>query len=300
MTTDCRTGIQPDVSQPSSEHPGPALLAHEARVQYGAVPGRLDAAEPAAWSMGISGDCFHLQTGTGYRFHYRKGAGVLVERAPDADPTEEQLWLRGSTYAAIAAINGFMPVHASAVVWRGRVHAFSGPSGAGKSTLAAALGHHGLSLICDDTMVLDLSSEGAPLCLPGHKRLKLDDSALSLTAAKAREKVGRMIEKHYAEPPGGTVQQVLPLARICYLEAGDSLHSEPIIGAERIARLDDDHYTAQLYAMARGEGLAERLAHLGRIASRIPMHRLTMPRDPARFSDHVARLASLIKEEGTA
>lgn len=245
--------------------------------------------------MEISRDCFWLETGTGYRFHYRKGEGVLIERQAGADPAEEELWLHGSTYAAIAAINGFLPVHASAVVWQGRVHAFSGPSGAGKSTLAAALGHHGLPLICDDTMVLDLKGDSAALCLPGHKRLKLRGGALSLCRATGEEKVGRLIDKHYARSPGGTVQEVLPLAGICYLENGDTVRSQPITGAERIARLNDEHYTAQLYAMARGEGHAERLAHLGNIASRIPMHRLTMPRDPARFSDNVSEVAGLIK-----
>lgn len=250
--------------------------------------------------MEISGDCFWLSTGTGYRFFYRKGQGVVVERQPGADPAEQELWLRGSTYAAIAAINGYLPVHASAVVWQDQVYAFSGPSGAGKSTLAAALGRHGLPLICDDTMVLDLTDQAAPLCLPGHKRLKLNKEALSLTGARGGEKVGQMIDKHYAEPPGGILQQVLPLAGIFYLESGDAVSCQPIIGAQRITRLNDDHYTTQLYAMARGERLAERLGHLTSIASRIPMHRLTMPREQMRFSDDVAAIAALIKQGAMA
>lgn len=250
--------------------------------------------------MKIAGDCFWLRTGTGYQFFYRKGEGVLVERKPGADSAEEELWLRGSAYAAIAAINGYMPVHASAVVWQGRVYAFSGPSGAGKSTLAAALGHHGLPLICDDTMVLDLAGNAAPLCFPGHKHLKLDKEALSLTGSRGGEKVGIMIDKHYAKPPGGTLQEVLPLAGILYLESGDAVRSQPITGAERIARLNDDHYTARLYALARREGLADRLAHLASIGTRIPMHRLTMPRDRMRFSDHVAAIATLIRQEAMA
>lgn len=104
--------------------------------------------------MTIERDCFWFKTGTGYLIYYRKGEGVTVEREPRADPEEEQLWLNGSTYAAIAAINGYLPVHASAVAWRGRAYAFAGPSGAGKSTLAAALGHHGLPLVCDDMAAL--------------------------------------------------------------------------------------------------------------------------------------------------
>lgn len=285
------------MSHPQSEHPGPALLAREARVRYGQVPARSDEPE-SAWSMQVTGDCFWLQTGSGYRFHYRKGAGVTVDRLPGADPTEQELWLKGSTYAAIAAINGFMPVHASAVAWQGRVYAFSGPSGAGKSTLAAALGQHGLALLCDDTMVVDLSADDDVLCLPGHKRLKLDQEALSLTGASIGEKVGRMIDKHYAEPPGGTLQQVLPLAALFYLESGAEVRLDPIKGAERIARLNDDHYTARLYALTRGGGLAARLADLARAACRMPMKRLVLPRDRANFTDNIAAVATLIKQGG--
>ena len=130
--------------------------------------------------MTIERDCFWFKTGTGYLIYYRKGEGVTVEREPRADPAEEQLWLNGSTYAAIAAINGYVPVHASAVAWRGRAYAFAGPSGAGKSTLAAALGHHGLPLVCDDTMILDTASASQIICLPGHKRLKVKEDTLSL------------------------------------------------------------------------------------------------------------------------
>ncbi len=67
--------------------------------------------------------------------------------------------------------------------WRrgGRVFAFAGPSGAGKSTLAAGLGQRALPLLCDDTLLLDLSDPPDIWCLPGHKRLKLTAAALALT-----------------------------------------------------------------------------------------------------------------------
>lgn len=246
--------------------------------------------------MTIEGDCFWFKTGTGFHIFYRKGDGVTIEREPGADPTEEQLWLNGSTYAAIAAINGYLPVHASAVAWQGRAYAFAAPSGSGKSTLAAALGRHGMSLVCDDTMILDLRPPTEVICLPGHKRLKLSDDALILSGAKGQEKVGRMIDKYYARPAGGTVQQALPLAGIFYLESSDAVRCDAISGAAGIARLNDGHYTAQLYALARAEGLAERLAHLADVTSRIRQHRLTMPRDPVRFRGHVGEVAALIKQ----
>ena len=83
----------------------------------------------------LVGDEFLMRTGDGLGFHYRKGQGVTVEIAVQADPADEGLYLNGSVYAAAASINGFYPHHASAAAF-----AFIGPSGAGKSTLIAELG----------------------------------------------------------------------------------------------------------------------------------------------------------------
>lgn len=246
--------------------------------------------------MTIEDDCFWFKTGTGYHIFYRKGEGVTIEREPGADPAEEQLWLNGSTYAAIAAINGYLPVHASAVAWGGRAYAFAGPSGAGKSTLAAALGRHGLPMVCDDTMIVDTTGADEYVCLPGHKRLKLKEDAVSLVGAGPGEKVGRMIDKFYANPPGGTFGQALPLARIFYLEHDDAVSFEAIGGARRVACLNEDHYTAQLYALACSQDRAGRLSRLGTIASRIPMDHLARPLDPHRFEATTAAIAAHIKQ----
>lgn len=277
---------------------GPALLAHEARVREGAVPHALAGRAVPPGSHLLLDDAFLLRTASGHAFHYVRGAGVTVERTAGADPAEQELWLNGSVYAAIAAINGFLPFHASAVAWDGRVYALSGPSGAGKSTLAAALGRHGLPLFCDDTLVLDLSDPAGVRCLPGHKRLKLSDEALALTGARGQEKVGPMIAKRYAEPAGGTVQAVLPLARLIFLADGEPVRLDRVDGARRIALLDDDHYTASYVALARRASPSERFAWLAALAARIPMQRLTRPRDAARFAALTAQLADWIKRDG--
>lgn len=285
------------MDQTALSHPGPSLLAAEAQVRYGPVPRKLGGRDMPPGSMALEGDCFVLRSRTGYGYFYRKGEGVTVERDPGADPAEEALWLNGSVYAAIASIHGYLPFHASAVAWQGGVHAFSGPSGAGKSTLAAALGQHGLPLFCDDTLVLDVSDLNNILCLPGHKRLKLTPQALTLTGARGREKVAPMVDKHYAEPVGGTLRAVLPLARLTFLEQGAPVGFAPIVGAQRLARLNDDHYTAELYALAQSDGLATRFARIARIAGQVRMQRLTRPHDPARFAEVTALVAQQIKQD---
>ena len=267
------------------------MMQRETAVQYGPVPHSLSGEPLAEMNWQMLGGAFLLRGEGEHYFLYRKGDGVTVERGPDADVSEESLWLNGSVYAAVASLNGLLPIHASAVAFDGRVFAFSGPAGAGKSTLVAALGRHGLPLFCDDTLVLDLSDPERIVCLPGHKRLKLRPDAIGLTGAMPQEKVSKTVDKHYALPATGEVGVALPLGELIFLEEGPEPAIMPITGAERLVRLQDDHYTARLFDSARKFDRAAQFAHLARLARQIAMARFVRPLDRDRFDEAVALAA---------
>jgi len=267
------------------------MMQRETAVQYGPVPHSLSGEPLAEMSWQMLGGAFLLRGEGEHYFLYRKGDGVTVERGPDADVSEESLWLNGSVYAAVASLNGLLPIHASAVAFDGRVFAFSGPAGAGKSTLVAALGRHGLPLFCDDTLVLDLSDPERIVCLPGHKRLKLRPDAIGLTGAMPQEKVSKTVDKHYALPATGEVGVALPLGELIFLEDRPEPAIMPITGAERLVRLQDDHYTARLFDSARKFDRAAQFAHLARLARQIAMARFVRPLDRDRFDEGVALAA---------
>ena len=267
------------------------MMQRETAVQYGPVPHSLSGEPLAEMSWQMLGGAFLLRGEGEHYFLYRKGDGVTVERGPDADVSEESLWLNGSVYAAVASLNGLLPIHASAVAFDGRVFAFSGPAGAGKSTLVAALGRHGLPLFCDDTLVLDLSDPERIVCLPGHKRLKLRPDAIGLTGAMPQEKVSKTVDKHYALPATGEVGVALPLGELIFLEERPEPAIMPITGAERLVRLQDDHYTARLFDSARKFDRAAQFAHLARLARQIAMARFVRPLDRDRFDEAVALAA---------
>jgi hypothetical protein len=267
------------------------LMQRETGVRYGPVPHALRDEPLPEMSWQMAGDCFLLRGTGGLYFHYRLGEGIAIERGPGADADEEYLWLNGSVYAAIASLNGLLPIHASAIAFDGRVFAFTGPAGAGKSTLVAALGGHGLPMFCDDTLVLDLSADGGIFCLPGHKRLKLSADAIDLTGATAEERVSPIVDKRYAAPPAGDVGRSLRLAELIFLDEGADLTIGPIRGAERLVRIQDDHYTAELYAGARRFDRAAKFEHLARLARQIAMYRFVRPRDRSRFDEGVALVA---------
>ena len=117
-----------------------ALLARETAARHGSVPRALGGIAVPLGHRLIAEGCYLQWSDSGYGYYYAPGQGIVIERPEAADPDEETLWLNGSVYAGVACLNGFLPLHASAVAVDGRAIAFTGPTGAGKSTLAAGLG----------------------------------------------------------------------------------------------------------------------------------------------------------------
>lgn len=278
-----------------SKSPAELLLERETRVSYGPVPDRLfdQPLGPMTWQM--LENQFLLRGEGDHYFFYRPGEGVTVYRGSDADVSEESLWLNGTVYAAIASMNGLLPIHASAIAFDGKVFAFTGAAGAGKSTLVAALGRHGLPMFCDDTLVLDLSDPEKVMCLPGHKRLKLRPDTFELTGALREEKVSQTHDKYYAIPAGGTVREALPIAELIFLEDGARPRIAPMSGSERFARMQDDHQTAWLFEAARRFDRAEQFAHRARLAKQIAMARFIRPCIAERFEEGVSVAADYVK-----
>lgn len=273
------------------------LMARETRVFYGKVPDRLhgDALVDMAWQ--IARDEFLLRGEGDHYFHYRRGVGITIHRGAGAEVCEEPLWLNGTLYAAIASMNGLLPIHASAIAFDNSVYAFTGPAGSGKSTLIAALGSCGIPMFCDDTLILDLGNPERVICLPGHKRLKLTPEAIALTGANPETQVGAALGKSYCTPPSGEVGVTLPLAQLIFLEEGPEATIETVSGFERFERMQDDHYTAELYANAQGFDRAGRFAHLSQLANRVPSARFARPRDLSRFHNGVSVIADYLSRQ---
>lgn len=283
----------------SPQYPAIALMARETRVREAAVTRSLGGIAVPEEGWVLCGDEFLMRAGAGVGLYYRRGEGITLERPPGADPRTIALWLDGTLYAAIAALNGLYPLHASAVAHRGRVFAFTGATGAGKSTLVAALGRAGFAQFCDDTLILDIAGAsahgGPPLCLPGHKRLKLWPEGAALAGVEPGELVAGDYPKHFVEPAGGTVGEPLPLAGLFYLEQGEAAEVAPLAGGERIERLQDDHYTAELWRQAAGQTRAARFATLAALARRMTMQRFVRPFDAGRFAEGVDFIAAHIE-----
>lgn len=271
-------------------------LGRENRIRPGPLPRSLGGLPVGPGEQRLVGDEYLLRTQSGLGFHYVRGEGIAIELLPGGDEIEAELWLNGSVYCAVAAINGFVPIHASAVACDGRVHAFTGPSGAGKSTLIAALGREGLAMFCDDTLVLDLRDPAPVWCLPGHKRLKLRPDALAASGAIDEGPVGAATGKAYAAPLAGSIAEPMPLGQLYALSAAEKVRIAQLTGAERLAQLNDEHYTGELLALARGFDRAQRFTFLAELAERMPLARLELPFELPRLARSANEIAATIRK----
>lgn len=270
-----------------------ALMRREMTLREGAVPGALDGVAVAPGRNWLTRDAFLLREPQ-VAFLYRRGQGVTVERGPGWTPQLEELYLHGSVCAAVASLNGLLPLHASAVVVGGRVVAFTAPAGGGKSTLAAGLAAQGLPLFCDDTLVVRVDDAEAILALPGHKRMKLWPDAVALTGATPLEQVSADYAKLYVTPAGRAASEPLPLGALVFLEAGDAPALEPVEGGAKIARLSDDHYTRAMFHAAQGLDGAAQFALQARIARSLPMLRFARPLEREGFVQSTVFLAEAL------
>lgn len=273
---------------------GAVHLQKEAELRDGRPPARLIDAVRQTPTYEISPTAFLLRVPNGLVLHYRRGEGVTVCRPSGVPESDAALFINGSVYGAIAWINGFVPLHAAAVVYRGGVHAFTAHSGHGKSTLAAALGQRGMALFADDVLVLDLSDPDDIVCLPGHKQMKLWDDALSLIGVSRGAAVRRQINKYYVVPPSGAANEPLPLARLTFLQSQARNPESPVVlkGAERMTYL--------LSAFYRRHFCAAIIEHrsvfsaLARIGTTIPMTLFDRPFEKSRFAEGVDLIAASI------
>ena len=289
-----RTDLPQTPDHPALNSPADFMRAlhHEMRVRFGDVPDTI--ADPVFVEDGfvLSHGAFLFTTDAGVRFHYAVGRGIVASvPAPECDD-DFRLYLWGTVFGAVAWLNGYFPLHASAVAIDGRAVAFTADSGGGKSTMAAALAAKGHAHVCDDTLAIVLS-EGRPLAVPDRKPLKLWEDAFDLVAAERLEPITSMPGKSYALA-ATTKREALPLAHLIVLEHGDSVDLLPVRGAAKL----DVLATAMYRDFIRGSlGQPSAYSHdLITIANAIGIWRLTRPRstDAAHFARTTEQITDLI------
>lgn len=151
-------------------------------IAEGHVPAQLEDVTDKGVAFSVNEREFLLHVPNGASFLVTDGNKIAYDRNGSSD-RDVALFLLGSAWGALCYQRGLLPLHASAVMYDGLVHAFTGHSGAGKSTLAAALSKVGLDFFTDDVLIIDPNHiEGSiARCFAGQKDMKLWEDALELT-----------------------------------------------------------------------------------------------------------------------
>ncbi len=204
------------------------------------------------------------------------GCRLTVDAPADADQGNLIRWVEGAATAALLYQRGRLPLHASAVVWRGALLAFLAPSGTGKSSLAAAFVNQGAEAFTDDLLALLPDASGTPRALRGSSQLRLPTA----TWEAIRFTTFQLLR---TDPDGKRVvatgsqdrPESLPLSALFLLETGAAFDVAPVGGFDLFHRL---RHLLTRPALARTLGTeATILAGLGRLAAQVPAWRIRRP-----------------------
>jgi len=142
---------------------GPADVS----IVFGETPRHLEA--PAAetpWYEVKAGE-FLLTVDSVARYYAGNGRCIVVEPVEGADEESVRVFLLESVFPALLQQRGYLALHGSAAVIRGKAVAIAGKSSAGKTAVALALYDRGFSLLTDEICALGVSGDGKLMIYPG-------------------------------------------------------------------------------------------------------------------------------------
>ena len=220
-------------------------------ISEGPVPQELNEVTASGVAFAVNSREFLLNVPNGASFHVIDGKQIRYARNGVSD-RDVALFLLGSAWGALCYQRGLLPLHASAVMHEGKVHAFTGQSGAGKSTLSAALSKSGLDFFTDDVLIIDPAKiEGTTArCFAGQKDMKLWEDALELAGVESSGRVRDEpdFKKHFALPATTEEKGSGDLASLTILKnenarrGREPIQIERLRGAEALKQLRESVY----------------------------------------------------------
>jgi hypothetical protein len=144
----------------------------------------------------------------------------VMSALPDVAPWRWQRLLFAQVLPLAATLRGVELFHASAVELNGHALGFIASSGTGKTSIAVHLVGHGASLLTDDVLAVELTSEGV-LAHPGGGLVNVTSSELRALPRGAQGRVGVVVGRSdKMHLTASLVSQPFPLRSIYFLRRG--------------------------------------------------------------------------------
>ncbi len=197
--------------------------------------------------------------------------------APRASATSVEEVLRGPVASFFLLHQGFEPLHAGAVLLRGRCAAFLGAPGAGKSSLVAFLSKHGARFISDDILPVRPHGKSARAYV-GLPHIRLTPQAVRALGWQSRA-AWRSRWKSSVRVPGGQTRGGFRISRLYVLDrqrgrGARTVKISPLAAAEGFVALVSHSRNDSLDAPWR---LRAQLRILASLADAVPVRKLSYP-----------------------
>jgi hypothetical protein len=216
-----------------------------------------------------------------------------------------QVYLLGRALSFALVKQGFEPIHSTAIVLDGGALAFLGESGYGKSSLAAGFLGDGYRLLTDDLLLVSQLS-GRPEAQPGPPRIKL----FPWVARRCLEMTGVGVPM-----TNGSDKLVLPLGEHHHHNRPAPLRTIYVLSGPRevfrkqriqIATLSPREAFVELmrhtfnYVVTDPKRLRQLFSKSQQLASRVPVKRISYPRDLALLPEVRDRILADLADDSHA
>lgn len=242
---------------------------------------------------------WRLRGGRFYHLVYCSGAAFVVDDSGShvwcawtnpLGPEEICSYLLGPILGFVLRLRGFTCLHAAGIAIDGAAILLVGPQGAGKSTTAAAFARLGYGVLSDDVAVL-MERDGQFYVQPGYPGVRLWPTSVHALfgSLDSLPRLAPSREKRYLDlrlmPETASVKS-LPVAAVFLLCERSAELAEVRIELER-----GHQGLLSLIANSYVNYLVDRQVHagefdlLGRLATRVPLYRLTAPDDLMQINE---------------
>jgi hypothetical protein len=217
---------------------------------------------------------------------------IRCQPIPGAWPDFVRAHCVGRVLATAIYLDGWLPLHGSAVELEDGVVAFLAPKGFGKSSLALALNQAGAPLVTDDTLPVEPTMP--PRAWPGVHNLRVrEDSLEALDVSSAGETTREGKRMFHASHTGRVLVTPRPFAAIYIL--GRTVDGAPDTGVRRVPFSPTVAALAvvahvKIGRMLGTDAAATMLERVANIVRMVPVHRLSIPQDLSRFPEAVEQL----------
>lgn len=213
----------------------------------------------------------------------REGERITCSSAPATPPETIRHLLLDQVLPLVLNLRGKEALHASAVLTPHGACAFLGEAGWGKSTLAASFVRSGGTALSDDCLMLD-EDEGRILGVPSYPGVRLwpDSAAVLSGGPHSPPPMPHYTGKRRVDLDGRGPLAPVPLRGLYVLapavgqEAEGGAKIEPMAPGEGLMELVRHTFRLDLSDRAM---LARQFVFLTRVVARVPVRRLSYPRD---------------------